>query len=413
MKIIKTILLTIALAAFGASAQNGTMTPYSRFGYGILSDNASAAQQAMGGIGYGMNSGRQINVMNPASYARVDSLSFLFDMGFDLTNKWTSETAGTERASESEIGGGLSYITMQFPLSKRLGMSIGILPFSSVGYAFGNSLDHGYASRQGSGSINQLYAGVGGKIFRGFNVGVNVAYLFGNVYNDTYALTTSGSTGLYERELRVRDFRINIGAQYTLPLRGKDALTIGAVYTPGKKLLGTTRTYFYDTSADANREPQETDVFKLKDRYKLADTYGVGLNYFWRESLMVEADFTYQPWSKYLYDGAKDQLADRYKVALGAQWQPQPRGGYFKRVQYRAGGFYDRDYLVVRGNNVREYGASVGLGFPVPGFKTVVSLGIGWLHRQAYPTALIKEDYLNITVGINFNEMWFRKSKIY
>lgn len=414
MKLFKfsAILLAIMLSGAAALAQNGTLTPYSRFGYGILSDNASASQQAMGGIGYGMNSGRQINVMNPASYARVDSLTFLFDMGLNFTSLWSSETIDGKRTSENQLGGGLSYVTMQFPVSKRIGMSVGLLPFSSVGYAFGNKIEHGYASRQGSGSINQLYLGIGAKIFPGFNIGLNAAYLFGTTVNDTYAITSSGSTGLYERELRVRDFRFNIGAQYTASI-GRDALTLGLVYTPGKKLLGKTRTLFYDTSADASREPEETDVFKLKDRYKLADTYGAGVNYIWDDRLMVEADFTYQPWASCMYNGETNQLADRYKFALGAQFQPAARGSYLRRTQYRAGAFFDRDYLMVRGNNVREYGASVGVGLPVPGFKTVVSLSFGWLHRQAYPTALIKEDYLNITVGINFNEMWFRKSKIY
>ena len=412
MKKFSIALLLAVFTTVGLAAQNGTLTPYSRYGYGILSDNASAAQQAMGGIGYGMNSGRQINVMNPASYARVDSLTFLFDMGLNFTNLWTSETVDDTRHSEVKQGGGLGYVTMQFPLSKRLGMSVGLLPFSSVGYAFGNKIEHGFASRQGSGSINQLYAGLGAKLFKGFNLGVNVAYLFGTTINDTYAITSTGSTGLYEREMRVRDFRVNIGAQYTVGI-GADALTLGLVYTPAKKLLGTTRTIFYDTSADANREPAETDKYDLGDRYRLPDTWGAGINYMWRERLMVEADFTYQPWAGCIYDGAKDQLADRWKVAVGAQYQPSPRGSYLRRTQYRVGGFYDRGYLVIRGNNVREYGASVGIGLPMPGFKTVVSLGVGWLHRQAYPTALIKEDYLNVTLGINFNEMWFRKNKIY
>ena len=61
------VLLTLAACAAGVSAQNGTMTPYSRYGLGILSDNASAAQRQMGGTGYAMHSGRTINVMNPAS----------------------------------------------------------------------------------------------------------------------------------------------------------------------------------------------------------------------------------------------------------------------------------------------------------------------------------------------------------
>jgi len=49
----------------------------------------------------------------------------------------------------------------------------------------------------------------------------------------------------------------------------------------------------------------------------------------------------------------------------------------------------------------------------VPQFKTIVSLGVEWINRSATPNPLIKENYLNITLGINFNEMWFRQSKIY
>ena len=72
------ICLSIGLVAF---AQNGTSSPYSRFGYGILGDNAIGAQRAMGGVGYALHNNRQINVMNPASYASMDSLTFLFDIG--------------------------------------------------------------------------------------------------------------------------------------------------------------------------------------------------------------------------------------------------------------------------------------------------------------------------------------------
>ena len=133
---------------------------------------------------------------------------------------------------------------------------------------------------------------------------------------------------------------------------------------------------------------------------------------------MFEGDFTYQPWSKAKYrgfesDAISHEFANRWKVAAGAQFVPNYRGGYGQRINYRLGGYFNRDYLIVRGNNVREYGLSVGLGFPVPTFKTTVNLGFEWKHRQASPQSLIKEDYLNITLGINFNEMWFRPSKIY
>jgi hypothetical protein len=68
---------------------------------------------------------------------------------------------------------------------------------------------------------------------------------------------------------------------------------------------------------------------------------------------------------------------------------------------------------MVRGNNVRDYGVSLGFGLPVPGYKTIINLGVEYRHRQTTPVNLIKENYLNITIGVNFNEMWFRKSKIY
>lgn len=414
MKSLKTLLASLALLIAGigvVQAQNSTLTPYSHFGYGILRDNATSAQQSMGGIGYAMSSGRQINVMNPASYARIDSLTFLFDIGVDVTALWQNEQgADGKQLSDKQVGGGLNYITMQFPLGKRMGMSVGILPFSAVGYAFGNTIDNGYTNRNGSGSLNQVYLGIAGRIVGGLHVGVNVSYLFGTTINDTYAIANSGYTSLYEDELAVRDYRIQAGLQYTQRL-GNDLWTVGLTYTPQKSLLGHLRTYAYDLNADqSSLLKSET---KTKDLYGLAATYGAGINYLHNRRLMLEADFTYQPWSDVKYQGEKGSLADRYKVAVGMQFQPSYRGSYLRTIQYRAGGYYNRDYLVVRGNNVREYGASVGLGLPVPGFKTMVNLGFGWVHRQAHPSPLIKENYFNFTLGINFNEMWFRKSKIY
>lgn len=394
-------------------AQNGTLTPYSRYGYGILNDNTTSAQRAMGGVGYAMNSGRQINVKNPASYAMCDSLTFLFDMGLDFTTMWQNETHEGQKLSNKQNGGGLEYITMQFPITKYLGASVGILPYSSVGYAFGGEIENGSTSRQGSGSINQLYAGLGAKIYKGLTFGVNVAYLFGTTYNDTYAYSTSST--LFERKLEVTDWRMDLGLQYNLPISRKNSATIGLVYSPAKDLHGTAYTSSYDLSQDTD---PTTNEMRLAGNYSIAETWGAGVAWHWDQRLLAEFDFTYQPWSKTKFAGEKQntadsQLTDKYKGAVGLQFTPKTRGSYLQSVQYRAGAFYSRDYLHILGNNVREYGASIGLGLPVPTFKTIVSLGLEWRHRQAYPAALIKENYLCLTLGVNFNEMWFRKSKIY
>ena len=399
------------ITGLAAGAQNSTLTPYSRYGYGILSDNATSAQRAMGGVGYAMNSGRQINVMNPASYAAVDSLTFLFDMGVDFTSLWSKE--GT--TSENNFGGGLDYITMLFPVTKYMGVSLGILPYSSVGYSFGSEIDNGATARQGSGSINQAYVGWGATPFKNFYAGFNFSYLFGNTVNDVYAYTITGSTSLFQREMKVRDWHLDIGLQYSFDIKPENRVTLGVTYSPGKSLHGETYGVYYDTNLDT--KPDTVGFTKLNGLYSIPASYGAGINYQWRTRLMVEADFTYQPWKDAKYAPIENfevtEFSNRWKIGAGVQYTPSPRGSYFQRVQYRLGGYYNHDYLMILGNNIREYGASVGFGFPVPGFKSVVNLGIEYKHRQANPNPLIKEQYLNITIGINFNEMWFRKAKIY
>lgn len=402
-------------AIFGISAQN-TTSPYSKFGVGLLNDNATAAQRSMGGVGYAMNSGRQINVMNPASYAAIDTLTFLFDMGVDVTTLWSYENGAYSR----DFGGGLDYITMQFPLGKRMGGSIGLLPYSSVGYSFGSEIVHGSNSREGYGGLNQLYLGLSGRIIDGLTVGTNISYLFGTTVNDMYAYTSTGSASLFERVLQVRDWHVQVGAQYSYEFNKKNRATVGLVYTPGKTLLGHTWAIKYDINSDS--APDTIGYTSLRDKYGLPDTWGVGLNYQWDNRLMTEVDFTYQPWkdaksSPILNkDGETvfqpSEYDNRWKIAAGVQYTPNFRGSYVQRINYRLGGFFNHDYIVVGENNVRDYGVSIGFGLPTLKSKTVVNLGFEYRHRQAYPNPLIKEDYFNVTVGINFNELWFWQNKI-
>ncbi|MDE6154757.1 MAG: hypothetical protein K2G21_11515, partial [Muribaculaceae bacterium] len=244
MKISKIITAAFAaIAVLTATAQNSVNSPYSRLGYGILSDNVTSAQRGMGGVGYAMNSGRQINVMNPASYAAIDTLTFLFDIGGNLRQTWSTEPATDgKNVTGKDLGGGLDYITIQFPLGKYMGGSAGLLPYSQVGYSFGDVVgeDKGTSSRQGSGGINQLYVGVAGKPFKGFTVGANISYMFGNILNDNYVTTAAGEQSLFERVLKVTDYKLDFGIQYSCRIKPRHRITAGVVYSPGKSFHGHT-----------------------------------------------------------------------------------------------------------------------------------------------------------------------------
>lgn len=396
------------VAAMTTNAQE-SMSPYSRFGYGILGNNATAAQRQMGGVGYAMSGGRQINVMNPASYAGIDSLTFLFDMGADFTVLKSNENG----QRNSQLGGGLDYITMQFPLSKIMGMSIGILPYSSVGYSFGSDIENGSDTRMGYGGLNQLYVGAAIAPFKGFSAGVNLGYLFGSTVNDVY-VTATQSQSLFEQVFEVRDWNIQAGLQYRFNVDADNSVGLGVSYTPGKTLLGHAWVVKYDVSA--NESPDTVAFTKLKNNYSTPDTWGAGISWRWRGKLDVEADYTYQPWSKAKFKADDNfiatRFADRWQVGVGAQFVPNDRGGFLKRVAYRIGAFYNNDYMKVGSNNVRDYGLSCGFGIPTISEKTQINLGFEWRHRQAHPQPLLKENYFNITLGVNFNELWFYKNKL-
>lgn len=411
MKLFRTtiITLTCALAALtGLSASAQETSPYSKFGYGMLGDNATSTQRQMGSTGYAMHSGRQINVMNPASYASVDSLTFLFDMGVDVSLYWRQDAVGKER----DWGGGIDYVTMLFPVSKTIGVSAGLVPFSSVGYSFGSTMDNGYTTHEGSGGVNKLYIGAGWMPLKGLSIGMNVSYLFGNTYN-----TTSASSGsVFEQTMEIQDYRFNFGAQYTYNISAKNSVTLGVAYTPGKKVLGKTYVVKYNQGSSEPIDTVAPGVVKMKDRFEFASTYGVGISYDWNNRLQTEIDFTYQPWGKAKYDQLENftstHLTDSWKIGVGASYQPDPRGSYLKRVTYRAGAFYNRDYIMVGENHVRDYGISCGFGFPTSSGRTIVNLGFDYRQRQSTPVSLLKEKYFNITLGVNFNGNWFYRNKL-
>lgn len=392
-------------------------TPYSMYGYGVMGNRATSKQRQMGGVGYAMQSGRQINAMNPASYASIDSLTFLWDMGANVASQWSSDDSG----SNQSWGGGLQYVTMQFPLSKYMGMSIGMVPLTQVGYAFGEDIKFGARQNQGSGGINQAYAGVSGKV-GGFSLGVNVSYDFGTIQNDVYASPTSASQSLFEQIMEIRDWNIVAGLQYCQPLDKANSLTLGATYSSKKSFHGKTWLTLQDLKSDTR--PDTVAYSGMKGKYYSPQTLGVGLAYRHERvhSILIEADFTWQQWSKAEFSSLTDaagqvvfqgmRFNDRRTIAVGGEYAHNVRGSYLERMPWRLGGFFTRDYLKVGANSVKEFGVSLGTGFTAPRAKTMINVGLEWRHRYSAPVNMLTENYLSLNIGVNFNEVMFYKRKI-
>ena len=178
-----------------AFAQSGTNSPYSQYGLGDLADECVGFNKGMGGVGYGFHKGNEVNPLNPASYASIDSVTMIFDGG--LSGQITNFKEGGRKLNAKS--GGFDYITGAFRLIRHVGITFGVMPYSNIGYNYTASipLDDGTATTKltgtykGDGGINQLFVGAGVQLFKSLSVGFNAAYIWGDLER---TVKTSGSS---------------------------------------------------------------------------------------------------------------------------------------------------------------------------------------------------------------------------
>ena len=417
------VVVLLLSIVFTSTAQS----PYSMFGYGTLDDCTLGINSGMGGVGYAINNKMQVNPKNPASYAAMDSLTFLFDIGMSLETDWVKEKTNAGTLRETKTSANFDYAVAQFPIGKHFAASFGIMPFSRVNYSYNGNILNGEKSNYGEGGIHQVYVGAAAKLYKNLYLGVNASFLFGTITHSTTVLPSSSYNVVAmidQSRMHITDYKFDFGIRYTQEINDKNLITIGAVYSPKKKLLGKRYNDLYqlETSGETSFSV-ESDTISLKSCYEMAETYGVGLGYKWDERLILGLDFTYQPWSKadylplikreYTKDMLKGNFNDRYRVSFGAEYKNAVYSTkYFDRMRFRAGAYYERSYMKIQGSDLNEMGATVGLGLPILKDKSIINLSAQYYHRKLSTNNKLVENGLLISVGISFNEFWFFKRKI-
>ncbi len=395
-------------------AQNNTNSPYTRYGYGELADRSFGAGRAMGGIGYGLRSNKQINPMNPASYTAMDSLTFIFDFGIAAQLSWFDDGINKEH----RLNGNFEYIALQFPVHRRIAISAGLMPYSFVGYDYGsNRINEGinYSERfTGTGGLNEVYGGVSIDIWKKrLSIGANAGYLFGTISHDqTLSLISSGSTAGYRsKRLEVRDYKLDFGLQYTHPFSATESFTLGVAYSPKKKLNTTS----YDIQAQivngsTNITQADTTTYHAFD---LPHSIGTGISYVKQNKLTLAADFLYENWEQVRFFDQKNETKNRIRAAAGGEFIPDHMNrSFFSRIRYRAGFHYSNSYLRINNSSYNEYGASVGLGLPLIDNRSFLNLSFEYVKIKPESRTLIDQQHFRFTVNYTFNERWFFKFKV-
>ncbi|MDY3266278.1 MAG: hypothetical protein SOX26_01860 [Phocaeicola sp.] len=411
----------LATGSLSLSAQSSTNSPYTRFGFGDLSDQIFAGNAAMGGTGYALRSNRHINPMNPASYSSVDSLSFMFDTGFSLKSSNYEEGGFKSNAKNSSF----DYLAMQFRLHPKLGMAIGFTPYSTVGYNFsvsdkvnGNEDVTVANTFVGDGGTGVIFGGLGFKIIENLSIGANIGYLYGkHKYSTTATLSNGGDYTIRYNNIKFNSYKLDLGLQYTQPLNKDNSITLGLSYGLGHDLNCTEVKGIQITDGSNYSSKKEESV---EDGYGIPTTYGVGLSYKYRNNLTVAFDYSLQKWSEAKYDTKLGMYNDRTRIAAGIEYIPNNLGrSYLKRIMYRAGVYYCSPYMKIPigeslVDGAKELGVSAGLGLPLTLFqgKSVLSVTGQYVKLSAGGSNLMSEDRFVLKIGLTINETWFMKWRV-
>ena len=411
-----TSLTAVFVATLMIHAENGMNSPYTRYGFGQLSTMELGANKGMGGVGIGLHNSNQINLLNPASYATVDTLTFLLDIGMSLHNTNFAEGGVKMNARNTTF----DYLAMQFRLMPKLGMTIGMTPFSNIGYNFSNSQtirddEDGEVITtnryHGSGGLRQVTAGLGWAPFKGLAVGANLSYLYGEIYHYIYNQYTGAEVDTYTKQYQadITTYKIDFGAQY-LTTFGKNKLVLGATYQLGHTI--DDNGYIINatsTSVNASYDTLQVTTFSIPT------SIGLGLSYTYDDRLTLAADYSMQQYSTANFFGYKG--TDYHRASLGFEYIPERiTRKLFRRARYRAGLHYATShYLIGEHRGPTEYGASIGIGLPIMNgwnAKSIVNISGQAVHVRPNVPGMITENYLRLSIGLSFNESWFDKWKV-
>ena len=441
------------MAPLTATAQNGVNSPYSRYGFGLLSDRSMGFNKAMGGVAQGFRNGQEINPANPASYSAVDSLTALFDLGITLQNGNYSMGKQRQNIKNSSF----DYAAYSFRATRGLGIAIALMPFSKIKYSFnsgsetlsGTDYTSSY-SYSGDGGLRQIMLGAGWQIFKPLSIGMNISYLWGE-YEHNMTMSYSNSTAYNmsrSYSASISTYTLEAGAQYIAKLSADKTIVVGATAMLGHNVSNDA----YRTTSTLNSSAVEgKSVDTLANAFQLPHTIAVGASYTLGNKIRAGIDFELQRWGHVRFPVTEnyDQqhntgsythtyhvLNNRYKVAAGMEYTPNIYGNSFlKRTRYKVGGYFSRSYANANESGLTtskkpyEFGLTAGFTIPIQNrnlfYSTPkINITFSWVHTNipyyissSLATATpvegsLKENYLRLSVGLTFSERWFYKWKV-
>jgi long-subunit fatty acid transport protein len=423
-KIIVSVCLLFSLVSF---AQEGTSSPYSFYGIGDVRFRGTIENRSMAGLAIVPDS-IHINLQNPAMYSSLKLTSFSVGGTFSANQLKTNQK--DEKAQRTT----LDYLAVGIPL-KKLGLGFGLIPYSSVGYNIRNSVflnenrnrtDNFY---KGSGGLNKVFFGFGYQLAKNFSIGADVQYNFGKI--DTRSLSTQfalNSSNVYEQvQYSTREtnsstasgVNFNTGLSYNTILYKSVSLFSSLTYSPEATItLNNERFIAIVQSANGilDTVDDEVEIQVANTKLKMPSKFSFGVGIGDTKKWIVGTELTFQGTSNFGnrfndIDNVTYENATRFTV--GGYYIPNYKSftNYFERIVYRGGFRFENTGLVINNQPIEDAAVTLGLGLPLRGAFSNVNVGFELGNRGTQKGGLVREHYMNFSIGLSLNDRWFQKRK--
>ena len=412
-KIIVSICVLVSISTF---AQRGTSSAYSFYGIGDKKFEGTSENRSMGSLSIFPDS-THVNLLNPAGYGGLKLTTFSVAGSFNSTKSISNFDEGKSQNTS------VDYLTVGIPLSPKWSAGIGLLAYSSVGYAIKNVTAGSLATSsqyEGSGGVNRVFLSSGYKINTNLSIGANVDYNFGEIETSSLIYLEPVQYGTQELNTsQVSGFSFNFGAMWNKKMNEKQKLFLSLTYSPETSLNFTNNRADSTVQISGTNDPFiiDQEIIKVADtKIKLPSKVSIGAGFGEERKWLVGAEFTLSQ-SNSLKNRFNDitnaTFENGNKIAIGGYFIPDFNSfsSYFKRVVYRAGLRHENTGLIINNKSIEDSAVTFGLGLPISGSFSNVNLGMEYGRKGTKDANLIRENYINFIVSLSLNDKWFVKRK--
>lgn len=426
-----TFAVGLLLTSLAVNAQVTIQSPYSKFGVGNIKGTLLPQLRAMGGISTAVGKHtffNNINMQNPASYATINTTTL--DLG--LSGSYTE--LKNNSLTETSFNANIAHVALAFPVTKTSALSFGILPYSELGYNFKNTTNVGNTTDNqktvsylytGEGGLTKAYLGYGKRFGDHLRLGANIEYVFGNLIESRsteYQNDPGSVNSRIQDKNSVGGVDFSYGAQYDIRLDNKTTIVLGYSGVSNSTLNSKQERYVTQYITANGNEGTALDtvlaVANNQSKLKLPLVHNFGIAIQKNDKWLIGMDYRMGKWSDFSIAGAQEKLQDTYGFSVGGQLTPDfsSINNYFKRVEYRMGFQYDKTYIQMNNQDIKQMAVTFGLGLPLSRlergsfYKMNITAELG--QRGSLANGLLQERYINFHLGFTLNDSkWFQRFK--